>query len=106
MLNELNDATTVAPAITPDADLIETNGPTKTSAEQSSLQLTDSDKSKVQNVMTLIFANRHEQVFVNIAQPRLTVAGLYTIEPVALHRDGTQRYYQRPRLKKSTINEF
>ena len=106
MLNELNNATTVAPAITPDAALIETNGPTKTSAEQSSLQLTDSDKSKVQNVMTLIFANRHEQVFVNIAQPRLTVAGLYTIEPVALHRDGTQRYYQRPRLKKSTINEF
>ena len=56
--------------------------------------------------MSLIFAKPHEPVFDNIAQPGPTVAGLYTIEPVALQRGGTQRYYKQPSLKPSTRKAF
>ena len=56
--------------------------------------------------MSLFFAKPDKPVFVNIVQPGLTVAGLYTIEPVALQRCGTQRYYQRARLKPFTNNAF
>ena len=56
--------------------------------------------------MSLFFSKPHEPVFVNIGQPGPTVARLYTIEPVALQRGGTQRYYQRPCLKPSTKHAF
>ena len=39
--------------------------------------------------MGLFLAKPHKTVFVNIAKPEPTVAGLYTIEPVALQRGGT-----------------
>ena len=52
--------------------------------------------------MSLFFAKPHETVFVNIAKPEPIVAGLYTIDPVTFQRGGTQRYYQRPRLKPTT----
>ena len=45
-------------------------------------------------------------MFFNIAQPGPTVAGLSKIEFVALKPGGTQRYYQRPRLKPSTRYAF
>ena len=52
MLNELPNATAVAtvtsPAVMPDTAFIEKSAPTKKSADQLSLQPTDSDKSKVQ----------------------------------------------------------
>ena len=110
MLNELPNATAFAtvatPAVTPDAALIEKSAPTKQSAGQLSLQKTDSVKSKVPNAMSLFFVKPHEPEFVNIDQHGPTVKGLYTIEPVALQRGGTQRYYQRPRLKPSIRDAF
>ena len=56
--------------------------------------------------MSLFFVKPHEPVFVNIDQHGPTVAGLYTIEPAMLQRGGTQRYYQRPRLKPSIKDAF
>ena len=56
--------------------------------------------------ISLFFAKAHEPVFVNIAQSELTVAGLNTIKPVALQCGGTQRNYQRARLKLSTRDAF
>ena len=110
MLNELPNATAVAtvtsPAVTLDKALIDKSAPTKQSADQLSLETTDSDKSQVPNAMSLFFVKPHEPVFVNIDQHGPTVAGLYTIEPVALQHGGTQRYYQRPRLKPSIIDAF
>ena len=85
IMNKLFNATAVAtvaaPAVTPDAALIDKSAPTKPSADQLSLQPTDSDKSKVPNAMSLFLAKPHKPVFVNIAKPGLTVAGMYTIEP-------------------------
>ena len=97
LLNELSNATAVAtvnsPAGTPDTALIEKTAPTKQSADQLSLQLTDFDKSIVPNAMSLLFVKPHEPVFINIEQHGLTVEGLYTIESGSLQRGGTQRYY-------------
>ena len=105
MLNEVPNATAVETVvtfeITPNAALIETSAITKESADQLSLKPTDSDKSKVPNAMRLFFVKPHELVFVNIDQHGPIVEGLYTIKHVALQRGGTQRYYQRPRLKQS-----
>ena len=90
----------------PDTVLIEKTAPTKQCADQLSLQLTDFDKSIVPNAMSLLFVKPHEPVFINIEQHGLTVEGLYTTEPVSLQRGGTQRYYQRPRLKPSIKDAF
>ena len=110
LLNELPNATAVAtvaaPEVTHDAALIDTSAPTQQSADKLSLQLTDSDKSKVPNAMSLFLAKPHETVFVNIAKPEPTVAGFYSIEPVALQRHGKKRYDQRPRLKPSIRDAF
>ena len=110
MLNELPNATAVAtvtsPAVTLDTAFIEQSAPTKQSADQLSLQTTDSDKSKVKTAMSLFFVKPHEPVFVNIYQHGPTVAGLYTIEHSMLQRGGTQRLYQRPRLKPSIKAAF
>ena len=88
MLNELPIATAIAtvtsPKVTPDTAFIEKNAPTKQSADQLSLQPTDSDKSKVPNAMSLFFVKPHEPVFVNIDQHGPTFAGLYTIESAML----------------------
>ena len=106
LLNELPNATAVATdaasIVSPDAALIEKIAPTKLSVDQLYLQPTDSDKSKLPNAMSLFVAKPHESVFANNATPEPTVAGIYTIEPVACQRNGTQRYYQRPRLKPWT----
>ena len=93
LINELHNATAVAniaaPEVTFDAALIEKCAPTEPSAKQLSLIPTDSDKSKLPNALTLCFVRPYETVFVNIAKPEPTVAGLYEIEPVAFHRGGT-----------------
>ena len=108
LLNELPNATAVATvaarATTPDAALNKKSVPTVQFADQLSVQPTDSEKSKVPNAMNIFLAKPHEAVFVNIAKPEPTVSRFYTIEPVAFQRGGTQRYYQRPRLKPSTRN--
>ena len=110
LLNELPNATAfstvAAPEVTHDAALIDTSAPTQPSADQLSLQLTDADKSKVPNAMSLFLGKPHETVFVNIAKPEPTVAGFYSIEPVALQRHGKERYYQRSRLKPSIRDAF
>ena len=110
MLNELPNATAVAtvtsPEVMPDTAFIEKSAPTEQSADQLSLQPTDSEKSKVPNAMSLFFVKPHEPVFVNIDQHGPTVAGLYTIEPAMLQRGGTQRYFQPPRLKPLTKDAF
>ena len=110
LLNKLPNATAVATvaasAISPDAALIEKSAPSEQSANQLSLQPTNSNKSKVPNVMGLFLAKPHKTVFANIAKPEPTVAGLYTIEPVALQHGCTQRYYQRPRFKPPTKDAF
>ena len=106
LLNIIHNATAVATvaarATTPDEAHNKISAPTKQSADQLSVQPTDFDKSKVLNAMSLFRAKPHEKVFDDIAKTEPIVAGLFTIEPVALQRNGTQRYYQRSRLKSST----
>ena len=104
--NAIAFATVAAPAVTHDAALIENSALTETSADQLSLQPTDFDNSKVPSTLSLFLPKPHETVFVNIAQFGLTVAGIYTIEPVAHLRGGTQHNYQRHRLKPSTREAF
>ena len=107
---ELPNATAVAPvatpAVMPDAALIDNSALTEQSPDQLSVQPADCDKSKVPNSMSLFLAKPHEILFVNIAKPEPTGAGLYTIEPETFQHSGTQRYYQRPCLKPSTRYAF
>ena len=110
LLNKLPNATAVATiaarATTPDAALNKKCAPTVQSADKLFVQPTDFQKSNVPNAMSLFFAKPQETVFVNIAKTEKNVARFYTIERVAFQRGGTQRYYQRPRLKPSTRDAF
>ena len=95
-LNKLPNATAVAnvaaPAVTPDAAVIDKSALTKKSADQLFLQLTHFESSIVLSALSIFVPSRMKQRLSTSPQPGPSVSGIYTIEPVAHQRGGTQRY--------------